>query len=55
MGKLKCAECGLEQDLPMHCGKSMHQEGDQLVCWMGASCGAQSIPEHHGKTMELVE
>ena len=54
MGKLKCVECGLEQDLPMHCGQAMHQEGDQLVCWMGASCGAQSIPEHHGKTMEIV-
>jgi len=55
MSKLKCVECGLEQDLPMHCGQPMHQEGEQLVCWMGASCGAQSIPEHHGKAMELVE
>ncbi|MFX0046740.1 MAG: heavy metal translocating P-type ATPase [Candidatus Hermodarchaeota archaeon] len=54
MGKLKCVECGLEQDLPMHCGQPMHQEGDQLVCWMGASCGAQSIPKHHGKTMKIV-
>ena len=53
-GKLKCIECGLEQELPMHCGQPMHQEGDQLLCWMGASCGTQSIPEHHGKTMELV-
>jgi len=55
MGKLKCVECGLEQDLPMHCGQAMHQEEDQLVCWMGASCGAQPIPKHHGKTMEIVE
>ena len=55
MSKLKCVECGLEQDLPMHCGQPMHQEGEQIVCWMGASCGAQSIPEHHGKAMELVE
>jgi Cu+-exporting ATPase len=55
MGKLKCVECGVEQDLPMHCGKPMHKEGDQLVCWMGASCGAQPIPEHHGKPMEIVE
>ena len=54
MGKLKCVECGLEQELPMHCGQAMHKEGDQLVCWMGASCGAQSIPEHHGKPMEVV-
>ena len=55
MGKLKCAECGLEQDLPMHCGQAMHKEGDQLVCWMGSSCGAQLIPEHHGKHMEVIE
>ena len=55
MGKLKCVECGAEQDLPMHCGKPMHKEGDQLVCWMGASCGAQPIPEHHGKPMEVIE
>ncbi|MFX1408917.1 MAG: heavy metal translocating P-type ATPase [Promethearchaeota archaeon] len=55
MGKLKCVECGLEQELPMHCGQPMHREGNQLVCWMGASCGAQSIPEHHGKPMEIIE
>ncbi|MFW9877540.1 MAG: heavy metal translocating P-type ATPase, partial [Candidatus Thorarchaeota archaeon] len=55
MGKLKCVECGLEQELPMHCGQTMHKEGDQLVCWMGASCGAQPIPEHHGKPMEVIE
>jgi YHS domain-containing protein len=54
MGKLKCSECGLEQELPMHCGQPMHKEGNQLVCWMGASCGAQPIPEHHGKPMEIV-
>jgi len=55
MGKLKCIECGLEQELPMHCGKPMHKEKNQLVCWMGASCGAQPIPEHHGKPMEVIE
>ncbi len=55
MGKLKCSECGATQELPMHCGKPMHKEDNQLVCWMGASCGAQSIPEHHGKPMEIVE
>ena len=38
----------------MHCGRTMHKEGDQLVCWMGASCGTQPIPKHHGKTMEIV-
>ncbi|MGB5911886.1 MAG: heavy metal translocating P-type ATPase [Promethearchaeia archaeon] len=55
MGKLVCEECGLEQEIPMHCGKSMHKEGNQLVCWMGSSCGEQPIPEHHGKPMNLVE
>ncbi|MFW9968647.1 MAG: hypothetical protein ACFFDF_00505 [Candidatus Odinarchaeota archaeon] len=55
MVKLKCVECGLEQTFPMHCGKPMHKEGDQLVCWMGASCGTQPIPEHHGKPMEIIE
>jgi Cu+-exporting ATPase len=54
MSKLKCSECGIEQELPMHCGKPMHKEGDQLICWMGASCGAQAIPEHHGKPMEVI-
>lgn len=55
MGKLKCPECGEIMELPMHCGKPMHKEGDQLVCWMGASCGAQLIPEHHGVKMEVIE
>ena len=53
--KLKCVECGETQDVPTHCGKPMHQEGDQLICWMGASCGSQPIPKHHGKTMKLVD
>jgi len=55
VGMLKCSECGETQDLPMHCGQAMHKEGNQLVCWMGASCGAQPIPEHHGKPMEIIE
>jgi len=55
MGKLKCSECGIEQDIPMHCGQPMHKEGNQLVCWMGASCGAQPVPEHHGKPMKIIE
>jgi Cu+-exporting ATPase len=55
MGKLKCGHCGAEQDLPMHCGQAMHKEGDQLECWMGASCGAQPIPEHCGNPMEITE
>ena len=55
MGRLKCVECGVEQELPMHCGKPMRRESEQLVCWMGASCGAQPIPKHHGKPMEVIE
>jgi Cu+-exporting ATPase len=56
MGKLKCAECGETiLELPMHCGKPMHKENNQLVCWMGASCGSQSIPEHCGKPMDVIE
>jgi Cu+-exporting ATPase len=54
MGNLKCSECGETQDIPMHCGQHMHKEGDQLVCWMGPSCGAQPIPEHHGKPMDVI-
>ncbi|MGV9204907.1 MAG: heavy metal translocating P-type ATPase, partial [Promethearchaeia archaeon] len=55
MGKLKCQKCGIEQDLPTHCQKPMHKEGDQLVCWMGAGCGAQNIPEHCGEQMQVIE
>ena len=55
MGKLKCVECGYEQELPVHCGKTMHKEGDQLVCHMGPSCGAEPIPKHHGKPMQVIE
>ncbi|MBD3343211.1 MAG: heavy metal translocating P-type ATPase [Candidatus Lokiarchaeota archaeon] len=55
MKKLVCSECGEEMEIPKHCGKPMHKEGNQLVCWMGAECGAQPIPEHHGKAMEIVE
>ena len=49
--KLKCQDCEYEIDIPMHCGKPMHIEGDQLVCWMGSECGKQSIPKHHEKNM----
>ena len=55
VGKLKCVDCGIEQEIPVHCGQAMHKEGDRLVCWMGAGCGAQPIPEHHGKQMEVIE
>lgn len=55
MAKLVCSKCGHEEAAPMHCGKEMHKEGDNLVCWMGPSCGIQPIPEHCGAKMELVE
>ncbi len=54
MSKLKCSKCGVEQELPTHCGKPMHKEGDQLVCHMGAHCGTQSIPEHCNQQMNFV-
>ncbi len=54
-GKLKGDEHGFEHDLPMHSEQPMHQEGDQLVSWQIALYSAQSIPENHGKIMELIE
>lgn len=51
MAKLICEICGEELDVPVHCGKEMHKQGDQLVCWMGPACGEQPIPEHCGETM----
>ena len=53
MGKLVCAMCGEEVAVPVHCGQEMHQEGDQLVCWMGPACGVQDMPEHCGQAMAL--
>ncbi len=55
MGKLVCPMCGEEVAIPVHCGKEMHKEGDQLVCWMGAGCGAQPMVEHCGQAMEIKE
>jgi len=55
MGSLDCTNCGVKLELPQHCGKPMHKEGDQLVCWMGPECGAQPLPEHCGKPMEVKE
>lgn len=53
MAKLVCEKCGAEVSAPVHCGKEMHMEGDQLVCWMGPACGHQDIPEHCGEFMAL--
>jgi hypothetical protein len=52
MPDLVCAKCGEKVDVPVHCGKEMHQEGDQLVCWMGPQCGHQDMPSHCGRVME---
>jgi len=51
MAKLVCKKCGQEVAVPAHCGKEMHLEGNQLVCWMGPECGHQPIPKHHSAPM----
>ena len=55
---LKCEKCGKEIDVPEHCGQPMHPEivegKEMLVCWMGADCGKQIYPEHHGIAMEYL-
>ena len=55
MAKLVCEKCGNEQAVPMHCGQEMHQEGDELVCWMGKGCGHQPMNEHCGQSMVFKE
>jgi DNA-directed RNA polymerase subunit RPC12/RpoP len=55
MANLVCEKCGAEVSVPVHCGKEMHMEGDQLVCWMGPTCGHQDIPEHCGTSMAIKE
>ena len=55
MANLVCEKCGAEVSAPVHCGKDMHMEGDQLVCWMGPACGHQDIPEHCGESRALKE
>ena len=54
MAKLVCTKCGNESAVPMHCGQEMHQEGKDLVCWMGPGCGSEPIPKHCGETMDVV-
>jgi len=51
---LKCQECGHMEEIPTHCGKPMHKENGQLVCWMGPDCGKEEIPKHHGKPMKII-
>ncbi|MHA1697988.1 MAG: copper-translocating P-type ATPase, partial [Promethearchaeota archaeon] len=52
---LKCQACDKVIPMPVHCKKPMHVEfvnGKQmLVCWMGAECGAQDMPQHCGLPM----
>ncbi|MGY5858843.1 MAG: hypothetical protein RTU63_05700 [Candidatus Thorarchaeota archaeon] len=55
MANLVCAKCGEEVSVPVHCGQEMHIEGDQLVCWMGTTCGHQDMPEHCGEFMAIKE
>ncbi|MCK5238001.1 MAG: hypothetical protein KAR33_00550 [Candidatus Thorarchaeota archaeon] len=57
MGKLVCALCGEETAVPIHCNREMssHQDGEQLVCWMGAGCGVQDMPQHCGEFMKIKE
>nr|KXH75818.1 MAG: hypothetical protein AM324_05225 [Candidatus Thorarchaeota archaeon SMTZ1-83] len=52
VASLVCPKCGEKVAVPIHCGREMHQEGDQLVCWMGPSCGSQPMLEHCGEYME---
>ncbi len=52
--KLKCTQCSYTQPVPKHCGRAMLQEGDKLVCWMGAGCSEQPMPQHHGVPMKFV-
>ncbi len=53
--KLKCDKCGQESAMPVHCNRPMHAEqvgGElKLVCWMGADCAAQVMPQHCGAPM----
>ena len=50
---ISCPTCGTTQNCPGTVGGSMHPEGEQLVCWMGADCGSQAVPAHHGRPMVL--
>ncbi|MHA1888079.1 MAG: hypothetical protein ACTSX0_08625 [Promethearchaeota archaeon] len=52
---LKCTNCNYTQEIPKHCGKPMHIEGNKLICHMGAHCGAQIIPQHCGEGMIISE
>ena len=55
MAELVCKICGEKVAVPVHCGQEMHQEGNQLVCWMGPACGVHDLPNHCGEMMEIKE
>jgi len=54
---LICQTCDYIEPIPMHCKQPMHIENvegkEELVCWMGPSCGHKSIPFHCGKPMVI--
>lgn len=54
MERIKCSKCGYKMDIPQHCDRIMHKEGDRLVCWMGTHCSVQLIPEHCGQQMSFI-
>jgi hypothetical protein len=56
--RLKCDKCGQETAMPAHCNRPMHAErvnGElKLVCWMGADCASDAMPQHCGTPMREV-
>jgi Cu+-exporting ATPase len=57
--RLECQECDYTEVIPMHCKQPMHIETlegkEQLICWMGPSCGVKDLPTHCGKPMIIGE
>jgi Cu+-exporting ATPase len=55
--RLECQECEFTEVIPMHCKQPMHIEilegKEQLVCWMGPSCGVKDLSTHCGKPMVI--
>lgn len=52
---LVCPECHVTVEAPWHCNQAMvpgeHDGKPALLCWMGAECGVEAWPEHHGVRM----
>lgn len=55
MGELRCQTRAVTGRTPRHRGQAMHcQDVDgkaMPVCWMGARCDIEAVPEHCGKPM----